>query len=360
MIRKITQILLLTIALLFVLLIKPTNSLAVSCTNAMADLQYASQSDADSHCPVCANGYQYMVSATEAHGQCVCEDPTGSICNKIGPLAVKTWNDCVAVISCNAGGATGYSCQYLSITAPYSSNLVPNGCCNGTTCFTTSAGPSNPAPPPVVGAGDQCDPGYQSGGCGDNNRPNPACPSGYVCLAESGCTPNSGKCILNTTGICTQPADCADGYKCNNTSKTCMSASSCDAANPCQSPNVCSSGTCVAPGVPGQGNTYPWGSPQGGAQINDLTNLLGSNTPNRPIIGYAKIVSVLLSLLILIAIIISLLYLVWGGFDWITSTGEKQKIEKARTKIVFALLGLVVVFISFFIVNVLAGFFKVG
>jgi TRAP-type C4-dicarboxylate transport system permease small subunit len=68
----------------------------------------------------------------------------------------------------------------------------------------------------------------------------------------------------------------------------------------------------------------------------------------------------LLSLLILIAIIISLLYLVWGGFDWITSTGEKQKIEKARTKIVFALLGLVVVFISFFIVNVLAGFFKVG
>lgn len=40
------------------------------------------------------------------------------------------------------------------------------------------------------------------------------------------------------------------------------------------------------------------------------------------------------------ASIASLVYLIWGGIDWITSGGDKTKYEEARNKITYALFGL--------------------
>ena len=51
------------------------------------------------------------------------------------------------------------------------------------------------------------------------------------------------------------------------------------------------------------------------------------------------------------AVIICLAYLIWGGIDWTMSSGDKTKLQKARLKLIYAIIGLVIVFLAFFFVN---------
>jgi len=55
------------------------------------------------------------------------------------------------------------------------------------------------------------------------------------------------------------------------------------------------------------------------------------------------------SVLFVLAIILCLFIVIWGGFNWITSGGDKQKLNQARQKIIFAVIGLVVVFLAVFV-----------
>lgn len=56
--------------------------------------------------------------------------------------------------------------------------------------------------------------------------------------------------------------------------------------------------------------------------------------------------------LFLIAAFLAVAYLMYGGIKWITSRGDKIQVEAARKHIVAAVIGLVVVIGSFFILNV--------
>ncbi|GEM_PF-674163 len=58
-----------------------------------------------------------------------------------------------------------------------------------------------------------------------------------------------------------------------------------------------------------------------------------------------------ITLLFVIAIIGALIFLIWGGVSWITSGGDKEKLDKARKTIIFAIIGLIVVLLSFVIMN---------
>jgi len=60
-----------------------------------------------------------------------------------------------------------------------------------------------------------------------------------------------------------------------------------------------------------------------------------------------KIVGLGFDLLILAAIILSLFNLIWGGLNWIMSEGNKDRVGKARERIVYSILGLLVVFCRF-------------
>jgi len=64
-----------------------------------------------------------------------------------------------------------------------------------------------------------------------------------------------------------------------------------------------------------------------------------------PIIGTVIIV------MFILAIVIALIWLVIGGIKWITSSGDSSKVEGARNQIIAAVIGLIVVFLSFFILN---------
>lgn len=62
----------------------------------------------------------------------------------------------------------------------------------------------------------------------------------------------------------------------------------------------------------------------------------------------------------IIAVVIGLIMLLWAGIEWILSSGDKAKIEKARGRITYTIIGLVVVFLAIFIVNLIGGLFGVG
>jgi len=63
------------------------------------------------------------------------------------------------------------------------------------------------------------------------------------------------------------------------------------------------------------------------------------------------------TIILIIAIIVALFYLIWGGLKWITSGGDKGNVETARNHIVAVIIGLILVFLSWFILNFVLQFF---
>lgn len=48
-----------------------------------------------------------------------------------------------------------------------------------------------------------------------------------------------------------------------------------------------------------------------------------------------------------LGILIALVMLIWGSFEWITSGGDKENVGKARNRIINALIGLAVLAVAF-------------
>lgn len=71
----------------------------------------------------------------------------------------------------------------------------------------------------------------------------------------------------------------------------------------------------------------------------------------------AKTIQNIIVFVIVLAIVIALIYLLYGGIKWITSRGEKDQVESARNHIIAAILGLVVVFLAVFIVSIVLAAF---
>lgn len=59
--------------------------------------------------------------------------------------------------------------------------------------------------------------------------------------------------------------------------------------------------------------------------------------------GTMNIISVLVGFLGILAIVIIL----WGGFKWLTSGGNDEKIAEAKKIIIAGLIGLIIIFASF-------------
>ncbi len=66
------------------------------------------------------------------------------------------------------------------------------------------------------------------------------------------------------------------------------------------------------------------------------------------------------SVAMVIGILLSLVYLVYGGMFWIQSRGDKTKLDKARRIILFAVIGVVVMALSLVAVNALTAALGVG
>lgn len=95
-------------------------------------------------------------------------------------------------------------------------------------------------------------------------------------------------------------------------------------------------------------NPCPNGS-GGGTNFNVLCTLSANN------IG--SVISAVITILLIAAALIALFFLIWGGIRWITSGGDKSKVESARNTIIASIIGLVIALLAFFIITIVLGVF---
>ena len=68
------------------------------------------------------------------------------------------------------------------------------------------------------------------------------------------------------------------------------------------------------------------------------------------------VVGTVIEVLLVIAILVCLFFLLWGGVRWISSGGDKAKIASARSTLVAAVVGLIIALAAYFIVNIVLYF----
>jgi len=76
--------------------------------------------------------------------------------------------------------------------------------------------------------------------------------------------------------------------------------------------------------------------------------------------NFGSLVGTFIEAIFVIAIIIALGYLIYGAIRWIMSQGDKSKVADARNHIIAAVIGLIIVFLSYFIINIVVGIFFPG
>jgi len=86
---------------------------------------------------------------------------------------------------------------------------------------------------------------------------------------------------------------------------------------------------------------------------------------NDPVQGVSNLISFGIQMILFIGGIATLIYLLWGAFDWIQSSGEKEKLAKAQNKMTNAVVGLILIVAAFTIFSfvmgtVLGGKFGIG
>ncbi|MEN9327466.1 MAG: hypothetical protein RI947_274 [Candidatus Parcubacteria bacterium] len=98
--------------------------------------------------------------------------------------------------------------------------------------------------------------------------------------------------------------------------------------------------------------------------MNHVLLALGPDDPigkiSPPVAGLAgdpkqslgKLLSVGIMAFVLVASMAVLAYMLWGAFDWITSGGDKARVEKAQLKITHAVIGILVLIAAFTIFQV--------
>lgn len=74
-----------------------------------------------------------------------------------------------------------------------------------------------------------------------------------------------------------------------------------------------------------------------------LNPAIGSGTVDEGVSAAGKLVSSLVGGFLFFCVIFAMMYLLLGAMSWITSGGDKTKLEDARNKITNAIIGLVIV-----------------
>jgi hypothetical protein len=89
-----------------------------------------------------------------------------------------------------------------------------------------------------------------------------------------------------------------------------------------------------------------------GSTFNGLCHITSNNL--------GGMVSNIITILFIVAALIALFFLIWGGIKWILSGGDKAKVESARSTIIAALIGLVITFLAFFLLTFVLGLFGIS
>lgn len=90
-----------------------------------------------------------------------------------------------------------------------------------------------------------------------------------------------------------------------------------------------------------------------------FTALADNITINKPVGGFKNLgdfITNTLTIAFAVGILIVLVMLIWGAFEWITSGGDKEHVGNARNRIINSLIGLAVLAVTFALARVAAQF----
>lgn len=94
--------------------------------------------------------------------------------------------------------------------------------------------------------------------------------------------------------------------------------------------------------------TCPAGTPGAGrGDVSSLAECSISESKDTLMSTIAKIINVALGVLGIVAVIV----IIYGGFTYVTSSGDAAKITKAKNTIIYGVIGLIVSLLAFAIVN---------
>lgn len=68
----------------------------------------------------------------------------------------------------------------------------------------------------------------------------------------------------------------------------------------------------------------------------------------------------LVSILLAVVAIISIFSIIASGIQWSSSGGDEKAVEKAKGRLKYSIIGLIVALLSFFIIQFIANFFGVS
>ncbi len=89
----------------------------------------------------------------------------------------------------------------------------------------------------------------------------------------------------------------------------------------------------------------------------DATGVLNAACAGQNL-SLGQVLGFVVTIAFVLAVLIALFFLLWGGIKWITSGGDKGGVEAARNQIIAAVIGLIIVFLSFFVLNLVLGLFN--
>lgn len=98
-----------------------------------------------------------------------------------------------------------------------------------------------------------------------------------------------------------------------------------------------------------QGNTYAEDLPMQHVNLG-AKQQYGIKALNNPNASVSVIVSNAVRILFIIGGLASVVFMLWGAFDWIVSGGDKEAVGAARKKITNSLIGLALLALSAFII----------
>lgn len=99
------------------------------------------------------------------------------------------------------------------------------------------------------------------------------------------------------------------------------------------------------------------------AQSLNINGGTGVTTIRGPLVGINNIndvVNIVLKFAYPMAGVVLLLVLIWGGYDFLMSQGDPEKVKSGRAKISAGVIGFVLLMLSYLLVRVIGFIFGVG
>lgn len=83
--------------------------------------------------------------------------------------------------------------------------------------------------------------------------------------------------------------------------------------------------------------------------IPELRNILDASPVAGKFTNLADFFSGLYGIAFSIATFLAFFWIVWGAFEWLTAGANKQQIERARSRIIWAIVGLLIIALAFLV-----------